>query len=85
MKYDIVIKFYKKELAILNRYHNHFRTAVKHDYCRNLTDKEIEEIHSIWQRVIGKPYPLCKSCGKSKLNFIKMVGKYYLTQIGEEV
>lgn len=80
-----LFKYYKKELAVLEKYESYFRTALKSDYIRNLTDAQCDELLKIYERASGRKYPLCKRCGTSKLAFIKEVGKKYFEQTGKEL
>lgn len=77
-------RFLKKDLAVLKKYENYFRTAIKYQYSRNLTNTQVDELLTIYERALGKKYPLCKSCGTAKLHFLQEIGNKYFKQTGIE-
>ena len=81
-----IFYYYKKELAVLEKYETYFRSTLKHNYIRNLTDTQCDELLKIYERANnGKKYPLCKRCGTSKLAFVKEVGKKYFQQTKQDI
>lgn len=71
------MKILKKDIKKLEQYDSYFRTAIHHQYMRNLTNTQIDELLGIYERITGKKYKLCKTCGTAKLKFIQEVGKLY--------
>lgn len=65
------------DIKYLAEYENNFRTAINHNYTRNIPVKEIDKMLQIYERITRKKYVLCKHCSTSILNFIKVVGRMY--------
>lgn len=85
MSYKTLVKYYKRELATLEQYEQYFKTAIKCGYMRNLTTTQTKEIHRIYERAIGEKYPICFTCGHSKLKLLQDAGQLYFKQLGIEI
>lgn len=67
----------EKDLEILSKYENWFYTAIKADYIRALWETDMNLMISIYEKWTGEKIKVCPTCAKSKLNFVKKLGKLY--------
>lgn len=68
---------------ILEKYESYFNTAIKAEYIRGLTSKQINELHTIYQEIFKKKLNnlTCNSC---VFNMVKDLGIYYYEQLKTE-
>lgn len=74
----------KEDLQYLEKYEQNFRTAINANYTRNIVGSALERMKEIYERETGKQYRLCTHCTSSVLAFLKVMGKLYLDQKGNE-
>jgi hypothetical protein len=67
----------KKELKTLEKYENHFRTAIKFDYYTALWQADFDIIVPIYRKWTKDNNKIILSCGKCRLDFIKKMGELY--------
>jgi len=68
----------KKELKALEKYENHFRTAIKFDYYTALWQSDFDIIVPIYRNRTDDNNKIILSCGKCRLDFMKKMGELYL-------
>lgn len=71
------MNFKKQDRETLQKYETNFRTALMHNYTRNIPSRELDALLNIYERSTSKKYVLCKHCSTSILNFIKVLGRMY--------
>lgn len=74
----------KEDIKYLETYERNFITAINHNYTRNMVGSVLDTMLEIYERETGKKYKLCKSCTSSVIQFLKVIGKIYLDQKGNE-
>ena len=72
-----------KDLEILKKYESFFTTALKSDYIRAIWDSDMNVMIPIYEKWTGTKYTGCFNCSKSKLEFMKKLGKLYFKKIEE--
>ena len=68
----------------LSQFENNFKTAINSNYTRNILESQIRRMVEIYEFATGKQYRLCVHCTSSVLAFLKVIGKLYLDQKGNE-
>lgn len=73
-----------EEIEFLKQYEHNFKTAIESNYSRNVVPSALKKMLDIYQRETGKKYSLCTHCPTSILGFLKVMGKVYRDQKGNE-
>lgn len=74
----------KTDMKWLSQFESNFNTAIKSNYTRNILESQLRKMVEIYQLETGKQYRLCVHCTSSVLAFLKLIGKMYLDQKGNE-
>lgn len=61
---------------VLEKYESYFNTAVKAQYIRGLTSKQVAELHTIYQELFKKKLNNL-NCNSCVFNMVKDLGIYY--------
>ena len=71
----------QEQLNILSKYESNFKTALEHNYTKNIPSRELDVLQKIYEEHINNTYHFCKHCATSILNFMKRLGKAYENEI----
>lgn len=74
----------KENFKWLSQFESNFRTAINSNYTRNILESQLRKMVEIYELSTGKKYNLCYHCSSSILAFLKVIGKIYLDQKGNE-
>ena len=74
----------KENMKWLSQFESNFNTAIKSNYTRNILESQLRKMVEIYELSTGKKYSLCYHCSSSILAFLKVIGKIYLDQKGNE-
>lgn len=74
-------QFSKTDITYLKQFEDRFRTAIKSDYVRNLTQSELEKIVQIYYNAFNVRLSYVPNCGSCALSIMKTVGRKYNEQI----
>lgn len=74
----------KSDMKWLSQFESNFNTAIKSNYTRNILESQLRKMVEIYETATGKQYKLCVHCTSSVLAFLKMLGKMYIDQKGNE-
>lgn len=74
----------KSDMKWLSQFESNFNTAIKSNYTRNILESQLRKMVEIYETTTGKQYRLCVHCTSSVLAFLKLIGKMYLDQKGNE-
>lgn len=75
----------KEDMEWLSKFETNFKTAIDLNYSRNILESHIRKMMEIYESATGKQYRLCVHCTSNVLNFLKVIGKLYLDQKGNEL
>ena len=74
----------KENMKWLSQFESNFNTAIRSNYTRNILESQLRKMVEIYELSTGKKYTLCYHCSSSILAFLKVIGKIYLDQKGNE-
>ena len=74
----------KENMKWLSQFESNFNTAIRSNYTRNILESQLRKMVEIYELSTGKKYSLCYHCSSSILAFLKVIGKIYLDQKGNE-
>lgn len=74
----------KEDMEWLSQFETNFRTAINSSYSRNITSSQANRMKEIYEVSTGRKYSLCVHCSSNVLSFLKVIGKLYLDQKGNE-
>lgn len=74
----------KENFKWLSQFESNFRTAINSNYTRNILESQLRKMVEIYELSTGKKYSLCYHCSSDILAFLKVIGKIYLDQKGNE-
>lgn len=70
-------KLTKDDKALLKSIEVQMKTALHSNYARNIGERNMTKLKTLWEKITGSVYPYSGSCSTCQLRLLSKVGKWY--------